>query len=238
MELKFLGRGAAFNPKEGNTSAFFIENNELFLIDCGETVFSKIIDLNLLNNIEKVNVMITHSHSDHIGSLSTLCQYVYHTLNKAINIIVKDDNKHYQKIETILQMTGCRKEEYNFIDERNFDNKYESFNTIRFKETKHKDILDCYSIIFETPNGIIYYSGDTRESTLIEELINSNQKIDKMYIDTTNNINLSDIHLYLGVLEKIIPPTLKNQTYCMHFNSDKCIEDVQNSGFNIVEVYK
>ena len=41
MELKFLGRGAAFNPKEGNTSAWFIENNELFLIDCGESVYRK-----------------------------------------------------------------------------------------------------------------------------------------------------------------------------------------------------
>ena len=26
MELKFLGRGAAFNPKEGNNSAYFIED--------------------------------------------------------------------------------------------------------------------------------------------------------------------------------------------------------------------
>ena len=32
MELSFLGRGAAFNPKEGNNSAYFIENNQLFLI--------------------------------------------------------------------------------------------------------------------------------------------------------------------------------------------------------------
>ena len=38
MELKFLGRGSAFNVKEGNTSAFFYSNGELFLIDCGESV--------------------------------------------------------------------------------------------------------------------------------------------------------------------------------------------------------
>ena len=44
MNLLFLGRGAAFNPKEGNTSAYFLENNQLFLIDCGESVFERIIN--------------------------------------------------------------------------------------------------------------------------------------------------------------------------------------------------
>ena len=36
MDLKFLGRGSAFNVLEGNTSCYFIEKDELFLIDCGE----------------------------------------------------------------------------------------------------------------------------------------------------------------------------------------------------------
>lgn len=30
MELNFLGRGAAFNPKEGNNSAYFIEKINYF----------------------------------------------------------------------------------------------------------------------------------------------------------------------------------------------------------------
>ena len=42
MELNFLGRGGAFNTKEGNNAAYFVENNELFLIDCGETVFESL----------------------------------------------------------------------------------------------------------------------------------------------------------------------------------------------------
>ena len=54
MELSFLGRGCAFNPKEGNNSAYFIENNTLFLIDCGESIFERIISTNLLENIDDV----------------------------------------------------------------------------------------------------------------------------------------------------------------------------------------
>lgn len=63
VDLKFLGRGAAFNLIEGNNSAFFMENNELFLIDCGESIFESIITNNLkkcvycmhLNNSECIN---------------------------------------------------------------------------------------------------------------------------------------------------------------------------------------
>ena len=46
MDLKFLGRGSAFNVLEGNTSCYFIEKDELFLIDCGENVFNCLIKKN------------------------------------------------------------------------------------------------------------------------------------------------------------------------------------------------
>ena len=93
MNLLFLGRGAAFNPKEGNTSAYFLENNQLFLIDCGESVFERIINKKILNNIETINVIITHTHSDHVGSLGSLISYSYYKLHKPINIIVPNNYK-------------------------------------------------------------------------------------------------------------------------------------------------
>ena len=48
MKLNFLGRGSAFNPVEGNNSAYFIDDNQLFLIDCGENVFGRIKKINCL----------------------------------------------------------------------------------------------------------------------------------------------------------------------------------------------
>ena len=44
MELLFLGRGSAFNSYEGNTSAYFIDKNELLLIDCGESILERIME--------------------------------------------------------------------------------------------------------------------------------------------------------------------------------------------------
>ena len=61
MDLIFLGRGCSNNVKQKNNAAYFIENNELFLIDCGESVFAKLKENNLLDNINTVHIMITHT---------------------------------------------------------------------------------------------------------------------------------------------------------------------------------
>lgn len=43
-ELLFLGRGSGYHSTESNTLAYIKENETLLLIDCGETVFKKILE--------------------------------------------------------------------------------------------------------------------------------------------------------------------------------------------------
>ena len=42
LDLKFLGRGAAFYPVEGNTNAYFEAGGDLFFLDFGESAFEKV----------------------------------------------------------------------------------------------------------------------------------------------------------------------------------------------------
>lgn len=236
MNLTFLGRGSAFNPKEGNNAAYFIDKDELFLIDCGELVFAKLLKTTILNQVKQINIMITHTHADHIGSIGSLVTYAYFNLNKKVNIILPDNALHKDDIITILRIFGCPSNTYNLINEKDFDNKYNSFKEIRFIKTKHTNIIPAYSLIFNTNNGIIYYSGDSEESKIITDLINSKRKIDKLYVDVTN-LDLSDnVHLYIGTLKEIIPDYLKDKTYCMHLNSSTLITEAKAIGFNVVEV--
>ena len=99
MELIFLGWGAAFNPKEGNNSAYFVENNQLFLIDCGESIFERLIESGVLERIQSINLMITHTHSDHVGSLGSLVMYSFYILHKPLNIILLEKAKHLPNIK-------------------------------------------------------------------------------------------------------------------------------------------
>lgn len=233
MELKFLGVGAAFNPLLGSTSAYFIDKDELFLLDCGESVFKELIRHKILEKIKKVNVLITHTHSDHIGSLGSLILYMYHIKKSLVNIIVKKDARYIKEIDNILKVVGCSKDRYNYIIEEKYDNKYKSFNKIIFKETIHTDDLDCYSIIFKTNKGIVYYSGDTKELNTIKGIIKSGEEIDKMYIDVSTNKN--SVHIYIEDLNKTISNENRSKVYCMHFNDDNCIQQAKKYGFNVVK---
>lgn len=235
MELKFLGRGSAFNPQEGNTSAYFIEDDQLFLIDCGESVFESIIAKKLLNETLKINLMITHTHSDHIGSLGSLVMYSFYKLHQSINIILPNDSNYLSSIENLLNIFGCEKSMYNFVLEDQYNNKYQQFQKINYVKTTHTSNLECYSIIFQTSAGIVYYSGDTNNIDFIQSLVDNNELIDKMYIETTTENYLGNVHIYVKNLEKIIPSNLKNKVYCMHINNNECMEEAKRIGFNVVD---
>ena len=237
MELIFLGRGAAFNPKENNNSAYFIEDNNLFLIDCGETVFKELIINNILENIKDIYVFITHTHSDHIGSIGTLASYFYHKKNNKINIVIPtnpDKNKYLNYIKNILESTNCLNK-YNLITETDLDNKYTSFKEIRYRKTTHSKELTCYAIIFNTNQGYIYYSGDSNETSIIEELIKENKPIDKMYFDTTTNDSIDNPHLNIDKLNNTIPSNLKDKVYCMHIDSDLLLKKAKELNLKIIE---
>lgn len=237
MELKFLGRGAAFNPKENNNSAYFIEKSNLFLIDCGETVFKEIIINNILNGIENIYVMITHTHSDHIGSIGTLASYAYHKMNMKIKIVIPnnpDEKKYLNYIENILEATNCI-DKYELINEKELDNKFNSFKEIRYHKTTHSNQLTCYALVFNTDNGYIYYSGDSNETSIVEKLIKENKNIDKMYFDTTLNDSVNNHHLNVDKLNNVIPDNLKDKVYCMHLDSDELIKRIKELNLKIVK---
>lgn len=239
MELLFLGRGNSSNYTEGNTAAYFIEGNQLFLIDCGETVFSKIMELNILKSIEDVNLLITHTHSDHIGSLGSLIMYCYFSINKRVHIILNDNCKHKDKILMLLESVGCSNNMYDILSTEQYENRFKSFQSIHYLETKHVDYLDCYGLLFNTENGVIYYSGDSRDIVNIEKiLMDSRIKIDKIYVDVTDQDFRDNIHLYIGTLDEHIPKALRSRVYCMHFNNSNCIERARDLGFQIVEIKK
>lgn len=238
MDLIFLGRGSSNYTKQGNNAAYFIENGELFLIDCGETIFSKLMEKKLLETVDEINVMITHTHCDHIGSLGSLILYCYFTLQKNVHIILPDRVSYVQSIEVLLKYFGCTIEMYHIVSEKELDYKYETFMRIRYQQTNHVKQLECYGILFDTSHGFVYYSGDTKEIDNVKRLIDHHEKIDKIYIDTTSLDSKDNVHVCVDTLNKEVPENIKQKVYCMHFNNDDCMEKAKKYGFHVVEVPK
>lgn len=227
--LKFLGRGSAFNTKEGNTSAYIKEGNNLLLIDCGENIFDRIMKVNLLDGIEKVDVLITHLNSDHVGSLSSLIYYCYYIKKFKATVYFPE-----LELKTLLDLMG-HNGEYNFeflCD----SHKQHITDDIKVEPliTSHIDIMNCYAYLINTKNRYIYYSGD---SSVMEVAWGMNfDDFDEIYQDTCSVDYYGNVHLSLKKLCESVPEKYRHKVYCMHIDKDELIENAKNEGFNVVEV--
>ena len=233
MKLHFLGRGASFYPQAGNNSAYFIDHDELFLIDSGEDVFAKLLDKALLKNITKVNLMITHLHSDHVGSLGSLILYCFYTMRTKLNIVVADNLKYMDDLKKLIQIYGCSDELVEYRDVDSYEG-YDLFDKIEYLETMHTDRLDCYGIKFTKANIVTYYSGDTKEITQVKDIL-ENYQVDYVYVDVNSGNFPNRVHLYIGELLELDHKYFKD-IYCMHINSKECIDLVKEYGLNLVEI--
>ena len=233
MDLLFLGRGGAFNYNEKNNSAYFIDRDELFLIDCGESVFSCLVDKKIFDPIKCVNVFITHTHSDHVGSLGSLIMYCYFVIHKKVNIILSKDSLYEDDIINLIRIFGCTSDMYSIFYDLFYDNKY-CFDSVRYVKTNHVSEIPSYGILFNTSDGVIYYSGDTSDLTNLNNIISSGVSIYKIYMDCTSVDCLNNVHVYIGELASSIPEDLKCKVYCMHFNNSECVDMALKYGFNVV----
>lgn len=257
--LKFLGRGSMFNVKEGNTSAFWkdVTGRHMILIDCGCTVFSKIEKLKLLGGVEDLSILITHTHSDHIGSLSDLihyCRYVkphiqvtiFCSMNQilllrsyldATGTTVVINEAPNMSIQTMMYKSVVISDENDLICE---------FKFITDKSHEVRQVAKLVQPTYSTGIAItfydktIYYSGDTMR--IPYDLIDVGA-FDEIYVDcavrdhspggapgTYPHYNL--YKMYVDLKRRGVPPC---KIYAIHIDCDGVIEECGNFGINVVE---
>lgn len=248
--LKFLGRGSAFNREDGNTSAYIKTKDSFFLIDCGELVYGEIEKRSLINtDIKDINIVITHLHGDHAGSLSSFIFWCYYKFNIVPNVIYPD----LDIMEDFLLMQGTVK---------NVHYKLLNGNQVHIKELnlflKSVEVEHCHvyknkktnEIIYNKPEDIcnyyklfksygyelifngkkIFYSGDTGEYKIKTQLF------DEIYHDCSQYDIKGFPHIGLNTLATKIDLEDRERVYLMHFDNCNLISKAKDLGFNVVEV--
>lgn len=232
-ELRFLGIGSAFNTSLGNTSAFIKKEDSMVLIDCGGTVFHRLQQLNLLDNINNIYIIITHTHPDHVGSLGEVIFYTYYILKSKAQIIFRDK----KLIKDYLNNIGVKSEMYTLHNKENViinDIKLGEIN-IEFKKVSHVETLPSYGFYMQFENQLIYYSGDSNE--ISSELVTKIKecKIGRVYQDVCGLDYEGNNHLYIGELCNLIPYEYRHKIYCMHLDQHLKPKQIKEEGFNVVE---
>lgn len=209
--LKFLGSDSGFGIN--NNSAYIEEKGKLTIIDCGFTVFTQIKKKFDLNKYKEINVIITHLHNDHAGSLSQLILYSYFIFNKKVNVISK-----CSKIKEYLDITGTPEDAYTL---------YNKFENVEFIRTEHTRYLDSYGFKLCVNGKKIVYTGDTN---ILEPFIKYTNDIDEFYVDVSR---YGGAHLKIDdVIEKLREIKKKNiRIYLMHIDDRKYIDEKINNEF-------
>ena len=210
--LNFIGSDSGFG--NNNTTAYIIKDNKFILIDCGFTVFNKIKDI--ICNYDEIDILVTHLHNDHAGSLSQIIMYLYYKYNKKVRIISK-----CKRIIDYLEITDVPSSAYTLVSSTDY---------IEVIKTIHTENIDSYGFKINIDNKKIIYTGDT--STL-EPFIPYMNDIDEIYIDMSAN---SEVHLSidktLPMLDEISSKGIK--IYLMHTDDKEYIRKVVDNKYEIV----
>ncbi len=240
--LDFIGCGAAFNTALGNNSAYIKKDNVLFLIDCGSSTFKRIQELNLLDGVKVVNVFITHTHPDHIGSLGDLIFYTYYSMGDMGVAKVHLFSNQATDLGTILTKMGVLAEQYYLTEFMTlgdggtlFGFNDENLTVHAFPiPVNHVKELKCVGFLLLYNNTKIYYSGDSNEipQHILDDF--KEGKIHLMYQDTCKADYEGNVHLSLRKLTEAIPLELRHRVYCMHLDKKFDVEEAKALGFNVV----
>jgi len=203
--LKFLGRNSGFF---GNNNAAYYEDGKTFwLIDCGITVFYQLVAKFDLSYYDTINILITHLHDDHAGSLSQLLMYLGYECGRKANIFTPCKN-----IKTRLEIAGVDPKFYVLTHS----------NNIEWVETKHVTFLDSYGFCIKWNGRKLVYTGDT---ATLEPFYGILKDADEFYVDVSTK---GIVHLKIeDILDELIRiKGAGTDVYLMHLNDEKAISDI------------
>lgn len=216
-----MGVGSAFNPAMGNNSAWFAYDNVLYVIDCGQSVFSYLWQMPEIRTYRDIYVIVTHMHNDHVGSLGTLSNACCDELNKKLHIIHPESN-----IVQFMSLMGLSRDEYHYHPSTPVE------LPVFFEPVlvEHVANMNSYGYIIRTPHWTVYFSGDAVAipEHVLKQL--SSGEIECIYQDTS--LKEYKPHAPLSYLERVIPRDMRCRVYCVHLERGAS-EYILSKGFQI-----
>jgi len=228
--LIFTGTGSSHCLELGNCCAHLWAGKDLLLIDCGEDTFSSpILQQNLHRCKGEIYCIITHLHSDHVGSLATLCLYCHDTLHKTVWICFPAGT-----VSALLSLMGVPQSHY--LECTAFPLRLDSGLEITPARTSHVPWMDCYGYYLRFGKACYYYSGDANclSQQILAMLVAG--ELTAIYQDITLSGIRRGPHLTLDELCDIVPDgPLRNRIIVMHFDSMDCVKEAERRHFRIAE---
>lgn len=228
-KLRFIGTGGCFSKENINNSAYLKEDGHLILFDCGETVFHQILKNDIIDtDINRIDIIITHFHADHVGSLGSLIFFTRFKKIKEVNVIFPNVNM----LNTYLDISGIDRSLYYGKKPVDMDYYLKEYAQL------HGDVINdeiipmpSFGYHLKFKNFNLFYSGDT--CIINEEIVDkfNNNEIDYIYHEVSDDGYKA--HVDIGVLADTIERN-RDRVYCMHLGDSMNLEKIKKYGFRSV----
>ncbi len=253
LEFFFLGTGSAFSKKYFQTNLLIIKGSDHLLVDCGTLCPIAFYKYNSrLGSVD--NLLVTHSHADHIGGIEEVALIAKYFSNKKVNVIITDEYKK-DLWENSLKggMSHGETPDGQYHDEENFDSYFTQLRpSLLTKEPRPMHEIQLGSINIKTfrtkhiPHsnnnwdeafysiGIlvddrIMFTGDTRfDKDLIDMMLERYPSIETIFHDC--QFFAGGVHSFYEDL-KTLPSDIKQKMFLCHYGDAAEKYDPEKDGF-------
>ncbi|MCR4793854.1 MAG: MBL fold metallo-hydrolase [Ruminococcus sp.] len=218
--LLFLGRGSAFADE--HNSAFFVEDNELVLIDCPATSYQKVKKMNW-EQYDNIYILITHTHGDHSGGVGTMLQYFWFAsyMKKKVTIVAPSEEVKEDLLLLLMRIEGCDQEWFNIVTADELNKKW----FIAAIPTTHVKPLEgrCFGYHLNIHGNNVVYTGDTATLEPFRPLLKSGS-----FLYTEASFYKSEVHLYLkDMLAELVGLSDSGvNIYLMHLDNEEKLKEI------------
>ena len=219
----------------GNTAAYWAEGDRLLLLDCGETVFTRLLQCGVLQGKKHVYAAISHLHSDHCGSLGSLAFYCKFALGIRLVLLTPESESYVRSLTSLLALYGADTRIYSLMPAET-DLGLIGISSLQYVPTMHAPGMECFSFVLETPEGGIFYSADTRTEIPLLDFLDTHDCVHRIYMETTLREVPDGVHLPLSRLAAVLPKELRPVTYLMHLPGPDCRAAGEALGLQTVPV--
>ncbi len=239
LEFFFLGTGSAFSKKYFQTNLLIIKGDDHLLVDCGTLCPLAFSEYNSkLGYVD--NLLVTHSHADHIGGIEEIALIAKYFSQKKVNVIITDEYKdvlweeslkggmsygetpdgQYHNTETFESYFTQIKPSLLTEDPRPiYEVQLGSMNIkiFRTKHIPHKDNnwKEAFFSIGILVDERVLFTGDTRfDRELLDYMLEKYPNIETIFHDC--QLFSGGVHAFYGDLKKL-PSDIKEKMHLCHY---------------------
>ncbi len=228
--LRFFGRGSAFADTQN--CAFFTSGSELVLLDCPMSAFHRLRKMQFPQT--QITVLVTHTHSDHIGGVPMLIAFAQFVWKKLVTVIAPDEAVAADLKFLIERLDGGDPDAYTLLTADNAKREW----LCGAVPVRHVPGLNgrCFGYRLRIAGQDVVYTGDTAELEPFLPYLHRGA-----YLYTECSAHDTGVHLFV---DDLLPKLreLKNRDvkiFLMHLDDEKAIrEKIKGSGIRFVRLFR